>query len=120
MKTGVLIGIIVVVLVVVIAGFYVFNGKSNSNSPSNVESGNVVKISGFAFSPSEIKIKSGESVTWINEDNAPHAIVSNSGNELASDSFSKGKSYIHTFNSAGTYEYHCSIHPSMKGKVIVE
>lgn len=81
---------------------------------------NDIEISGFAFNPSFLTIPKGASVVWANMDSAPHTIVSDSGNEMSSGSISKGKTYTHTFSTPGTYEYHCSIHPSMKGKVIVE
>jgi plastocyanin len=117
MKTGVLIGVIVVLL---IFGFYVFNGKNKSDNAITTVSANTVKISNFAFSPSEIIVKVGENVTWINEDSAPHAIVSDFGDEMVSKQLAKGESYTHTFILGAVYEYHCSVHPSMKGKVIVQ
>jgi amicyanin len=121
MKTGVLIGIVVVVLAVVIGGFFVYNSKSSSSvNIDSLVAGNSVEIVNFAFSPVEIKIKSGENVTWTNKDNVRHSVISDSGDELYSDLLSLGESYTHIFNSPGTYMYHCGPHPSMKGKVIVE
>lgn len=79
-----------------------------------------VEIKGFAFTPSEIKIKKGETVTWTNKDSAPHKVVSDSGNELGSQALSNGDTYSHTFSQTGTFGYHCAIHPSMKASVIVE
>jgi len=81
---------------------------------------NAVEIKDFAFNPSEITIKAGETVTWTNGDSAPHTITSDSGTELASDPINNGQSYSHTFDKAGEYDYHCSIHTMMKGKVIVQ
>lgn len=88
--------------------------NNNNNSNSNVE------ISNFAFTPNTITISKGSSIVWTNLDSAPHTIVSDTGDELNSESLSKGGTFSHTFNSPGTYEYHCGIHPSMKAKVIVE
>ena len=79
-----------------------------------------VEISGFAFNPSTLTIPKGTSIIWTNKDSAKHTIVSDTGNEINSDSISQGETYVHTFSSPGTYSYHCGIHPSMKGKVIVE
>ena len=87
-----------------------------SNTPVNY----AVAISNFAFSPSLVTIHSGDSVTWTNMDSATHTIVSDSENELNSNSISNGGTYSHTFNTPGTYYYHCSIHPSMKGEIIVQ
>jgi len=79
-----------------------------------------IEISGFSFKPSELTIKTGDIVTWTNQDPFSHTITSDSGSELNSEKFGKGETYSHTFNTAGTYEYHCAPHPVMKGKIIVE
>jgi amicyanin len=94
---------------------------SEAVSPSSSASGQIhdVAISGFAFSPAELSIKAGDTVTWTNEDSAPHTIISDSGNEIGSETLSNGQTYSHTFNTAGTFDYHCSIHKSMKAKIIV-
>ena len=79
-----------------------------------------VEISGFAFNPSTLTIPKGATVIWTNMDSAAHTIVSDSGNEIDSGSIAKGETYGHTFSTSGTYNYHCGIHPSMKGQIIVE
>jgi amicyanin len=81
---------------------------------------NTIIIEGFSFHPLELKVKMGTSVTWTNQDSAPHTVTSDSGSELNSGSLSKGQSYSHTFNEAGTFEYHCKFHSMMKAKIIVE
>src|SRR3989338_2918231 len=78
------------------------------------------EISNFAFSPSEIRIKAGDTVVWTNKDSARHTITSDSGSELSSALLSDGESYSHTFSTLGTFNYHCSLHPYMKAKIIVE
>lgn len=79
-----------------------------------------VEIKGFAFNPETVTIPKGATIIWTNSDSASHTIVSDDGNEISSNSFSKGETFAHTFNTPGTYNYHCGIHPSMKGKIIVE
>ncbi|HLC81437.1 MAG TPA: cupredoxin family copper-binding protein [Candidatus Nanoarchaeia archaeon] len=81
---------------------------------------NNVEISGFSFNPNLLTIPQGASVVWINLDSAPHTVVSEAGAEIQSDRLSQGNTYAHTFNLPGIYDYYCSIHPSMKGKIIVE
>jgi predicted lipoprotein with Yx(FWY)xxD motif len=76
-----------------------------------------VNIQSFAFSPQEVKINRGDTVVWTNSDSAPHTVSSDSGKELDSGTLSKGQTFSHTFDSAGTFAYHCSNHPSMKAKV---
>jgi amicyanin len=92
------------------------SSSSTPASPATVS----VEIANFAFFPAEIKIKQGTTVIWTNKDSAPHTITSDSGSEISSPSLSNGGTYSHTFSQAGTFDYHCSIHLSMKGKVIVE
>jgi plastocyanin len=82
--------------------------------PSDVA---VVTISSFAFAPAEIKISAGSSVSWINEDSAPHTIKFDA---FESEKMDKGGKYEHTFAEAGEFTYICGIHTSMKGKVIVQ
>ena len=69
-----------------------------------------------------LTIRTGTTVTWTNQDSAPHQIASDSGSPLSfsSDSLSNGASYQVTFAEPGTYSYHCAIHPSMKGTVVVQ
>ena len=94
-------------------------GEQTSSGGTNSESKDV-EISGFSFSPSTLTISVGDSVIWTNMDSATHTITSDSGNELDSETFSNGNSYSHTFTTAGTYAYHCNIHTSMKGTIVVE
>ncbi|MDO8740748.1 MAG: cupredoxin family copper-binding protein [Candidatus Woesearchaeota archaeon] len=82
-----------------------------------------IEIKNFAFSPQAITIKKGSTVTWEQMDSAPHTATSTSspsGAAFDSGTLNKGASWSHTFNTAGTYEYYCAIHPNMKGKIIVE
>lgn len=89
---------------------------SGAGSSSNYD----IQIIGYAFDPEEVTIKVGDTITWTNMDSAQHTVVSTSGKELASERLSKGNSYFHTFTKAGTYYYYCTLHPSMKAKVIVQ
>ena len=116
MKTKYLISVLIVA--VVFAAGCANYGTSNTQTPPP-ESGNAVAIQGFAFNPSTLTVKAGTTVTWTNEDSAAHNIVSDSG-AFSSDSIPKGNTYSHTFDTAGTYDYHCGIHPSMKAKIVVE
>ena len=84
-----------------------------------------VTIKNFAFSPQTLTINKGDTVIWVNEDSAPHQIASNPHPThtdlpgLVSGSLSTGQSYSFTFDKAGTFGYHCHIHPSMTGTIIV-
>jgi plastocyanin len=76
----------------------------------------------FAFNPSSVTIKTGTVVTWVNQDAASHSIASDNSSSVAfsSDLLPTGASYNVTFTTPGTYTYHCSIHPSMTGTIIVQ
>lgn len=87
------------------------NGGASAGSAS-------VAIKGSAFNPESIEIEQGESVTWTNEDSLPHTVVGDGGME--SDQLSQGDTYTKTFDEAGTFSYHCSIHPDMVGEVVVK
>ena len=93
-------------------------GNTSGTTSSNPQTYNI-DIAGFAFAPSTLNVRVGDVIIWTNSDSVTHTITSDSGNELKSSSLSNGETYTHTFNTAGTYNYHCSIHSTMKGNVIV-
>ena len=78
-----------------------------------------VTIQNYAYDPPTLQVQAGTTVTWINQDAAPHTVTSLSGSELASDTLNKGGTYSHTFTTPGTYDYYCTIHPYMKASVEV-
>ena len=73
----------------------------------------------YHFSPAAAYVNVGGTVTWTNGSDAPHTVTSDAGSELASPTIGAAKTYSHTFASAGTFAYHCSIHSYMVAKVIV-
>jgi len=79
-----------------------------------------VTIQAYAFIPQQITVKAGTKVTWTNTDTVGHTITETDGQPgPASGTLSKGQSYSFTYTTAGTYQYHCSIHSEMTGAVIV-
>lgn len=79
-----------------------------------------VGISGFVFVASDLKVKVGDTVTWTNNDSAPHTVTADDGKTFASSTLSQGGTFSFTFTTPGTFAYHCAVHPSMKGVVVVE
>jgi plastocyanin len=77
-----------------------------------------VRIKGMRFEPVNVTVKPGTTVTWIQEDRMPHTITGQ-GNGLRSSTLYGGQEYSHTFTEAGSYEYRCGLHPSMKGSIVV-
>lgn len=80
---------------------------------------NTVTIAGNAFSPASITVKVGDSVTWTNNDSLSHTVTADD-NSFASSDLANGATFSFTFTKAGTFPYHCSIHPSMTATVVVE
>jgi plastocyanin len=73
----------------------------------------------MAFTPANITVSVGTKITWNNNDNITHTVTADD-NSFDSGNISGGSSYSRTFSVAGTYSYHCTIHPNMTGKVMVQ
>ncbi len=86
---------------------------------------NAVVIENFQFIPSTLQVAAGTTVTWKNRDAAEHQIINDATGQAAqgalfmSNPLPQGVTYSFTFTTAGTYPYHCNIHPSMKGTITV-
>lgn len=78
-----------------------------------------VPIRDFAFEPSEIRIRPGETVRWVNEDPVVHTVTADDG-AFDSGPIQPGEGYSRRFDEPGEYPYHCTPHPFMKAVVIVE
>jgi plastocyanin len=79
-----------------------------------------VKIDSFAFDTPTVTVAPGATVTWVNDDDAPHTVVAEDGKSFRSRTLDTGESFSFTFMSPGTYAYFCSVHPHMTGKVVVK
>ncbi len=77
-----------------------------------------VTISGFAFSPASLTITAGTTVTWTNQDSATHTATADDGSWDTGD-IAQGASASVTFDTPGTYTYHCTIHPNMVATITV-
>lgn len=116
-----------VVMVLLIAILGITNGCSKSEDPvggggNNAGDGtpglNEVWIKGSEFGPSVITISAGTTITWTNKDAVTHTVTSDNG-LFDSGSITGNSTYSRQFQSAGTYPYHCTPHPSMTATVIV-
>lgn len=99
--------------------FTKYGWQINNNALAATSS---VDINNMAFSPDPVTISAGDTVTWTNNDNVTHTTTSDTagGSEpWNSGNLSNGQSFSHTFNMPGTYTYHCAIHRSMTGTIIV-
>jgi plastocyanin len=83
--------------------------------------GTEVEIVDFEFAPQELTVAAGTTVTWTNEDSAPHAVQDDS--DLGADEsedLAQGDTFQLTYDEPGTYPYVCGIHNYMTGTVVVE
>ena len=97
------------------------SAAASVSAPSASAAGGVaaaVSIKGFAFNPATIQAKVGENITWTNEDTVGHTVTVDD-KSVDSGTIDGGKTYSHAFTQAGTFTYHCEIHPTMKGTVTV-
>jgi len=121
MKKGVVIGIVGVILLIAVGVYFYLTVSPVSNETiQNLTEQNIILIQNFQYTPQDLTIKVGETVTWTNKDSMKHTVTSDDGSELNSTYIDTDTSYVHTFNQVGEYPYHCIPHPFMTGKIIVE
>jgi plastocyanin len=78
-----------------------------------------VKIDNFTFTPATVTVAVGTEVTWTNRDDIPHTVVTED-KAIKSKPLDTDEKFSYTFTKPGTYSYFCSIHPKMKGEVVVK
>lgn len=91
--------------------------RQAQNAPAKVTE---VKIDNFTFAPTTLTVAVGTTVSWVNRDDIPHTVVSEDKTTFKSKALDTDDSFRFTFTKPGTYNYFCSIHPKMVGKVIVQ
>ncbi|MGH2452902.1 MAG: cupredoxin domain-containing protein [bacterium] len=85
-----------------------------------------VTIQDFEFRPGRLLVMapSGDSVRrevrWVNNGPSTHTVTADRAGAFNAGQLSPGRTFSFVFTSAGTFEYHCEIHPSMRGQVVVE
>lgn len=123
--------IVVVLAVAGIVGVGITSSKQSKTEDHSMQSAtektevpkeNEIYMQDFAFNPKKMTVKKGTTITWTNKDSARHDIKPDSdyGQAFeASKLMMKGESYSFTFNTPGTYNYHCTPHPYMKAMIEV-
>ena len=94
------------------------SSPTSNGTPVSIVSG-ASSLTTNAFAPSPVTVAVGGSVTWTNNDTTTHTSVANNG-AWSSGNINPGGKYTMTFTSAGTFTYHCSLHPNMTGTVTVQ
>jgi plastocyanin len=127
---------IIIVAILVVGGAVALTHKSNPSNPApsttNSTQGNSntnqasttgsIDIKNMMFTPSQITVAEGGTVTWTNNDSIAHTVtddLSNVGGPASGD-IQPGSTYSFTFSKTGSFQYHCSIHPSMRGTIVVK
>ena len=77
-----------------------------------------VKIEGMQFTPASLTVKKGDKVVWRNADLVPHTATA--AGSFDSKTIAAGKSWSYTARKAGKHAYVCSLHPTMKGTLVVQ
>lgn len=91
-----------------------------STSSSDTAQANTVTIQEFSFNPAKVTVKKGTKVTWTNKDSTKHDVTPDTeGAFTKSQLLGQNESYSVTFDTVGTFSYHCGPHPYMKGTVEV-
>src|SRR5262249_32907921 len=110
----------------VLSGLILILSIACSDSTTTTPTGNSVSIvagasalTTGAYSPDQITVPVGTIVMWTNNDTVTHTVVQNAVS-FNSGNITPGGSYSMTFTTAGSYPYHCSIHPGMVGLVTVQ
>jgi plastocyanin len=103
-------------MAVVAAAVLVLVGSATA-SPSHAGVTHTIEIADFAFSPPTLTIMAGESVTWTNTDPVVHTATSGA---FDSGDLDTGESFTFTFTTPGTFDYLCTPHPSMTGRIVVQ
>lgn len=98
----------------------VANGCGGSGATTALPGPDEVVIRNYAFSPSPRNVAPGTTVTWTNSDGDEHTVSGDEGPETwESGSLARNATFSRTFGIPGTYRYSCSIHPEMRGRIIV-
>ncbi|HET7734195.1 MAG TPA: plastocyanin/azurin family copper-binding protein [Paludibacter sp.] len=103
------------IAIALVSVFILLASCTTSNDPSL----NEVFIKNMAFTPATLTVTTGTTIKWTNKDGVAHTVTSDVAGQFESGSISTNGVYSHTFSTLGTFNYHCTPHPSMKAKIIV-
>ncbi|HZO73566.1 MAG TPA: plastocyanin/azurin family copper-binding protein [Ktedonobacteraceae bacterium] len=110
----------VITLLLVACGSGAAGAATRQSASAQVVRVSIVENNGrYAFAPAAITIPKGSQVVWVNGSDASHTVTS-SGGFASSGLIGQRQSFSATFSNAGTFAYHCTVHPYMMGTVIVK
>jgi plastocyanin len=94
-----------------------YGGGPATSGAGTPAGGTAVAIDNLAFSPATLNAKVGQKVTWTNKQGVAHTVTADAG--AFNHPMPSGATFSFTFTTAGTFAYHCTIHPSMRGTIAV-
>jgi plastocyanin len=103
----------------VVASAAMIHGSQIARAAEEKNAAASITIDNFSFTPKEITVATGTTITWVNHDDVPHTVVS-PDKKFRSKALDTDDQFSFTFTDAGTYNYFCSVHPVMIGKIIVK
>lgn len=107
-------------LVIAVVGALPACGDDSSGPGACTPSATQICMSGSSFIPSTLSVAAGATVTWRNESGISHTVTSDPGaTEAFDEPVGDGDTFVRQFNTAGSYPYHCEIHPGMDGTLTV-
>ena len=113
------VSVFVVSIVVAAALMLVAQNRIEAGVPQAKPQNAEVKIDNFSFTPASITVAAGTTITWTNRDDIPHTVVEKRLS-FRSKALDTDNAYSYTFATAGSFDYFCSLHPHMVGKIIVK
>jgi plastocyanin len=96
------------------------NSSGSSSQAASGGSSSTVKISDFKFSPASVTVKPGAGVAVTNQDSTAHTATADDGHSFDTGTLANGASQTISVTKAGSYPYHCDIHPFMHGTLVVK
>ena len=89
-------------------------------APAAEAGGVEVSMKDIKFNPEDVTVKSGDTVSWVNDDGVGHDVTGDDFKSGEPGAMQTGDTFEHTFDAAGTFDYVCTVHPGMNGSVKVE
>jgi plastocyanin len=112
-------GLIVVTLFAAFAAWSGAKSPAGTNSVTAAAAGPEIEITNFSFAPATVTVPAGTQVTWTNKDEIGHNVVT-ADKSIKSNVLDTNEKFTFTFTKPGTYSYICTLHPRMKGTVVVQ
>lgn len=116
---------VVIILILALAGVAYLKTRKNTNNPNqqNTQTSqekSLITIENFKYSPSTLTVKAGDTINVTNKDMPDHTITADDGSFDTGLISQNGSVSFVAPSKTGTYQYHCTSHPYMKGTIIVE